>query len=85
VAALALMIPLLRAELKPEESRAAYLCGENVEIGADEFITMSDERTELKTGGFYVEAALGEKNLDRFFIPIGVAFLIIIFAVVIMV
>jgi len=85
VAALALVIPLLRAELKPEESRAAYLCGENVEIGADEFITMSDERTELKTGGFYMEAALGEKNLDRFFIPIGVAFLIVIFVVVIMV
>ena len=82
VVALALIIPSLRVKAKPEESRAAYMCGENVEIGADEFVAVADERTELKTGGFYVETALGEKNLDRFVIPVGIIFLIVLFAMV---
>ena len=80
VAALALIIPSLRVKVKPEESRAAYLCGENVEIGTDEFMALADERTELKTGGFYVESTLGERNLNRFIEPIGIIFLIVMFA-----
>jgi ech hydrogenase subunit A len=83
--ALGLMIPLFRVKVKPEESRAAYLCGENVEMGVDEFVAVADERTELKTGGFYVEAALGERNLDRFVIPIGIVFLVVMFAMVMMI
>jgi ech hydrogenase subunit A len=82
VVALALMIPSLRVKAKPEESRAAYMCGENVEVGADEFTAVADERTALKTGGFYAETALGEKNLNRFVIPIGIVFLIVLFAMV---
>jgi ech hydrogenase subunit A len=82
VAALALIIPSLRVKAKPEESQAAYLCGENVEIGVDEFTALADERTELKTGGFYVESTLGERNLNRFIEPIGIIFLIVMFAMV---
>ena len=85
VAALALMIPFLRVRARPEESQAAYMCGENVEVGADEFTAVADERTELKTGGFYVETALGEKNLNRFIEPIGIVFLIVMFAMVTMI
>jgi ech hydrogenase subunit A len=82
VVALALIIPSFRVRPKPEESRAAYLCGENVEMGTDEFRAVADERTELKTGGFYIESSLGEKNLDKFIIPVGVVFIIVLFALV---
>jgi ech hydrogenase subunit A len=80
--ALALMIPSIMGKPKSEESRAAYLCGENVEMGADEFVAIADERTALKTGGFYAESSLGEKNLDRFIVPAGVVFIIGLFAMV---
>jgi hypothetical protein len=82
VAALALMIPYLRVRAKPEQSRAAYMCGENVEVGTDAFVAVADERTELKTGGFYAESILGERNLNRFIEPIGIVLLIIMFAMV---
>jgi hypothetical protein len=82
VVALAFTISSLRVKVKPEESQAAYLCGENVEIGTDEFTALADERTELKTGGFYVESTLGERNLNRFIEPIGIIFLIVMFAMV---
>lgn len=82
VLAFALMIPYLRVRAKPEESRSAYMCGENVEMGVDAFVAVGDERTELKTGGFYAETALGERNLNRFIEPIGIVLLIIMFALV---
>jgi len=82
VIALALVIASFAAKARPETSRAAYMCGENVEIGADEFLAVGDERTQLKTGGFYVENILGEKKLNRFIEPIGIAFLIVLFVLV---
>jgi hypothetical protein len=82
VIAFALMIPYLRVRARPEQSRAAYMCGENVEIGVDEFTAVADERTPLKSGGFYVENILGERNLNRFIEPIGIVLLIIMFALV---
>jgi hypothetical protein len=82
VAALAIVIPGFLVKAKPEESRAAYMCGENVEIGADEFTAVADERTQLRTSGFYVAPALGERNLNRFIEPIGIVLLIIMFAMV---
>lgn len=76
---LALLIPALATRAKPEASRSSYMCGENVEIGVDEFVAVADERTELKTGGFYIENILGEGNLNRFVVPIGIVFLVILF------
>jgi hypothetical protein len=72
----------LTARAKPETSRSAYMSGENVEIGTDEFVGLGDERTQLKTGGFYAEGILGEKKLLRFIVPIGIVFLIILFVLV---
>jgi len=83
IIALALLIPSLATRAKPEESRAAYMCGENVEIGTDEFVAVADERTELKTGGFYIENMLGEGNLNRFVVPIGIVLLVILFVLVV--
>ena len=83
IIALALLIPSLTTRAKPEENRAAYMCGENVEIGTDEFIAVADERTTLKTGGFYIEPTLGEGNLNRFVVPIGIIFLVILFVLVV--
>jgi ech hydrogenase subunit A len=83
VIALALLIPALTTRAKPAESRASYMCGENVEIGADEFVAVADERTELKTGGFYIENMLGEGRLNRFVVPIGIVLLVILFVVVV--
>jgi ech hydrogenase subunit A len=82
VIALAWVLASLTARAKPETSRSAYMGGENVEIGTDEFIGLGDERTQLKTGGFYAEGILGEKNLIRFIVPIGIVFLIILFVLV---
>jgi ech hydrogenase subunit A len=79
IIALALLIPSLIARPKPEELRAPYVCGENVEIGVDEFVAVADERTELKTGGFYVENILGEGKLNRFVVPLGIVLLVILF------
>ena len=79
IIALALLIPALTTRAKPEEDRAAYMCGENVEIGVDEFVAVADERTQLKTGGFYIESTLGEGNLNRFVVPVGIVFLVILF------
>ena len=76
---LALLIPALTARAKPEAIRSSYMCGENVEIGVDEFVAVADERTELKTGGFYIENMLGEGNLNRFVVPVGVVLLVILF------
>lgn len=82
VIALALVIPALLDRPRPEQTQAAYMCGENAEVGTDEFVTAADERTELKTGGFYVESSLGEKSLNKFIIPVGVVFIIVLFALV---
>lgn len=79
IIALALLIPALTTRAKPEEDRAAYMCGENVEIGVDEFVAVADERTQLKTGGFYIESTLGEGNLNRFVVPVGIVLLVILF------
>jgi ech hydrogenase subunit A len=76
---LALLIPALTARAKPEASRSSYMCGENVEIGVDEFVAVADERTGLKTGGFYIENILGEGNLNRFVVPVGIVLLVILF------
>jgi hypothetical protein len=76
---LALLIPALITRAKPEESQSSYMCGENVEIGVDEFVAVADERTELKTGGFYIENMLGEGNLNRFVVPTGIVLLVILF------
>lgn len=83
IIALALLIPSLATRAKPEESHASYMCGENVEIGTDEFVAVADERTQLKTGGFYIESMLGEGNLNRFVVPIGVVLLVILFVLVV--
>jgi ech hydrogenase subunit A len=80
IIALALLIPALTTRAKPEASRSSYMCGENVEIGVDEFVAVADERTELKTSGFYIENMLGEGNLNRFVVPIGIVLLVILFA-----
>jgi ech hydrogenase subunit A len=82
VIALAWVLASLTARAKPETSRSAYMSGENVEIGTDEFVGLGDERTQLKTGGFYAEGILGEKKLLRFIVPIGIVFLIILFVLV---
>ena len=82
VVAIVLLIPLIAMKAKPEASRAAYMCGENVEIGSDEFVAVADERTELKTGGLYIESLLGEQKLDRFVVPAGVILLVILFLLV---
>jgi hypothetical protein len=50
-----------------------------VELGVDEFVAVADERTELKTGGFYIENMLGEGNLNRFVVPVGIILLVILF------
>jgi ech hydrogenase subunit A len=76
---LALLIPALATRAKPEAIRSSYMCGENVEIGVDEFVAVADERTGLKTGGFYIENILGEGNLNRFVVPVGVVLLVILF------
>lgn len=76
---LALLIPALATRAKPEASRSSYMCGENVEIGVDEFVAVADERTGLKTGGFYIENILGEGNLNRFVVPVGIVLLVILF------
>jgi ech hydrogenase subunit A len=76
---LALLIPALTARAKPEATRSSYMCGENVEIGVDEFVAVADERTGLKTGGFYIENILGEGNLNRFVVPVGIVLLVILF------
>jgi ech hydrogenase subunit A len=78
---LALLIPALATRAKPEASRSSYMCGENVEIGVDEFVAVADERTALKTGGFYIENILGEGNLNRFVVPVGIVLLVILFVV----
>jgi ech hydrogenase subunit A len=78
---LALFIPALTARAKPEATRSSYMCGENVEIGVDEFVAVADERTALKTGGFYIENVLGEGNLNRFVVPVGIVLLVILFVV----
>ncbi len=79
IVALALIIPFFATRVKPEESRAAYMCGENVEMGADEFMAVADERSKLKTGGLYVEDIFGERNLNRFILPAGIVFLVVLF------
>jgi ech hydrogenase subunit A len=79
IIALALLIPALTTRAKPEVSRSSYMCGENVEIGVDEFVAVADERTGLKTGGFYIENILGEGNLNRFVVPVGIVLLVILF------
>jgi ech hydrogenase subunit A len=79
IIALALLLPALATRAKPEASRSSYMCGENVEIGVDEFVAVADERTGLKTGGFYIENILGEGNLNRFVVPVGIVLLVILF------
>jgi hypothetical protein len=83
VLALALVVPSLVIRLKPEQIRAAYMCGENVESETAEFRSLADERTPLETGGFYLERALGEHNLNRWFNPTALLILLILFALVV--
>jgi ech hydrogenase subunit A len=83
VLALALVVPSLVIRLKPEQIRPAYMCGENVESETAEFRSLADERTPLETGGFYLERALGEHNLNRWFNPTALLILLILFALVV--
>jgi len=76
VMALAILIPMLFTKAKPENTQAAYMSGENVEVGTSQFVSVSDERSELKTGGLYLENAFGEQTLNYYIRPIGLAFLV---------
>jgi hypothetical protein len=40
-----------------------------------------EERSPLRTGGFYIENVLGERNLNRIIVPVGIAFLVVLFVV----
>lgn len=83
VLALALVVPSLFIRLKPEQVRAAYMCGENVESGTPQFCSLADERTPLETGGLYLSKTLGEHNLNKWFNSAGLLILFILFAVVV--
>jgi hypothetical protein len=63
---------------KPEHTHAAYMSGENVEVGSDQFVSVGDQRAELKTGGLYIENTFGEGTLNNYVIIIGIAFLVIL-------
>jgi ech hydrogenase subunit A len=76
IIALAIIVPTIVVKVKADATRAAYMCGENAEMGADEFTAVRDLRTELKTGGFYIEGILGEGALNRYILPIGIVFLV---------
>ncbi len=84
VVAAILVIPKLAIKMKKEDLRAPYLCGENVEVSTPEFRSLADERTELKTGGFYLGKVLGERNLNKWVNPIGVIILVALFCVVLL-
>jgi ech hydrogenase subunit A len=75
ILAIALILPMVLIRVKPEQNRASYMCGENVEIGSDQFYSVGDEKTSLETGGFYIENVFGEGTLNKYIIPIGVVFL----------
>jgi ech hydrogenase subunit A len=84
ILAVALIVPLLVTRVKPGQSRAAYMCGENVEIGSDQFTAEGDRRTDLKTGGFYIENVFGEGTFNRYSIPAGLVFMAILFILVVL-
>jgi hypothetical protein len=84
VVAAMLVIPKLAIKMKKEDLRAPYLCGEHTEVSTPEFRSLADERTELKTGGFYLGKVLGERNLNKWVNPIGVIILVALFCVVLL-
>ena len=75
VISLALIIPTVIVRVQANSSRAAYMCGENAEVGADEFTAVRDQRTALKTGGFYIAGVFGEGAFNKYILPVGIAFL----------
>jgi ech hydrogenase subunit A len=85
VLALALGMPALLIKLKPEQTRPAYMCGENVECETPQFCSLADERTKLETGGFYLSGTLGERNLNKWFDSAALLILLVLFAVVVIV
>lgn len=78
VMALALLIPMFLIKTKPEHTKAAYMSGVNVELGSSQFVSVGDERTDLKTGGFYIENVFGEGTLNNYVIPVGLAFMVVL-------
>ena len=84
IVALALVLPRSR-RWAPEKVRAAYMCGEQVEdVRACEFRSVADEPTPLRTGGFYLERALGERNLNMAVNMAASALLLVIFALAVL-
>jgi len=81
LAVVLMAIPLL-IKTRPEQVRAAYMCGENVAYDVPQFRSVADGKTELQLGSIYLGKYLGGKKLDNWFKMIGLVILLIIFIVV---
>jgi len=65
VLAIALLLPMLFFGIKPTQLRQVYLCGEQTGgTDTDEWLAEADIKTKFILGGYYFQAALGEKALN---------------------
>jgi ech hydrogenase subunit A len=72
---LAIFIPALLVKIKPGQTKTAYMGGENLEVGIDQFNSIGDNPVDLKTGGYYLENLFGEARITRVIIPLGILML----------
>jgi ech hydrogenase subunit A len=75
---LAVVLPALIIKVDPKSTHAAYMSGENLEVGRNQFLSVGDQPVELKTSGYYLENLFGEKRLSTFTIAAGVALVLIL-------
>lgn len=81
LAVLLLAIPFL-TKTKPEQVRAAYMCGENMAYDVPSFRSVSSGETELKLGSLYMGEYLSNPKVENWFKGIALGILAILFLVV---
>ena len=78
VLGLALLVPMLLLGLKPTQLRQVYLCGEQTGgTDTDEWCAEADIKTKFILGGYYFQAAVGEKVLNPWVNTVAIVLLAI--------
>jgi hypothetical protein len=79
VMVLAVVVPLLLVKVQKPDVRPIYLCGEQLDDGAQTvlFRAAAEQSAEVQTGGHYFVGQFGEAVLNRWVNPIAIALIII--------
>jgi ech hydrogenase subunit A len=77
-----LIMPLLALRPRKEDTVNAYMCGENSDVERCDFCTVGDKYEPLQTGGQYFSDMASEGTLEKWFTPVAVIIVLMLFGLV---